>query len=45
MLEPTDEDVTKGGKKFNNDGLHNLFLSASIITFIKSRKGWVGRVA
>jgi hypothetical protein len=43
ILQPTDEDETKV-KKFHNDGLHTLYTSASITTFIKSKKGFDGHV-
>jgi hypothetical protein len=46
IFEPKRDGVTGGWRKLNNEELHNLYSSPSIIRIIKSRRmRWVGHVA
>jgi hypothetical protein len=46
IFQPKGDEVTGGCRKLHNRKLHNLYISQSIITMVKSRRmRWVGCVA
>jgi hypothetical protein len=46
IFEAKRDEVVGGWRKLNNEGLHNLYCSPNIITFIKSRRmRWAWDVA
>jgi hypothetical protein len=42
IFGPKREEVTGGGRRLHNEGLHNLYVLPIIIRIIKSRMRWVG---
>jgi hypothetical protein len=46
IFRPKRDEVTRGGRKLNNEELHNLYSSPSIIIMIKSRRmRWARHIA